>query len=232
MCIGWFITKPRSCSIITYLILYSIPHKHHPNKDITFFQLNHILLLHQVLDIGIGTASALSTEENVAIMRKKCLKFVGVDYNDVYIAKAKNVVLDAGIGDRVSLHCLSVYEDTLVEEIGCGFDSVYFSGSFSLMPDPGSALKKVAKLLKPGKGGLIYITQTYQRKSFPLLGVLKPLTKYLTTIDFGSLVMEHEIVSTVESAGMKILENSVIPGSVDNAMQVARILVIDPYPCN
>ena len=34
----------RSCSI-TYPILYSIPHKHHPNKDHSF---NHIFLLHQV----------------------------------------------------------------------------------------------------------------------------------------------------------------------------------------
>ena len=46
MCIEWFITKPRSCSI-SYSILYSIPHKCHPNKYNSF---NHILLLHQVLE--------------------------------------------------------------------------------------------------------------------------------------------------------------------------------------
>lgn len=38
---------------------------------------------------------------------------------------------------------------------------MYFSGSFSLMPDPAAALRVAQGLLKPG--GLIYITQTFQK---------------------------------------------------------------------
>jgi len=75
------------------------------------------------------------------VIESKGLRFVGVDYNGVYINKAKSVVLSAGVGDRVALHCRSVYEEGLSNDIGRDFDCAYFSGSFSLMPDPPLALQ-------------------------------------------------------------------------------------------
>ena len=84
----------------------------------------------------------------------------------------------------------------------------------------------MAALLKPG--GKIYITQTFQRRALPGMSVVKPLMKYCTTIDFGQLVFEREAVAFVEQAGMELAENVVVPRSVDNSLQVARLLVVRP----
>jgi hypothetical protein len=50
------------------------------------------------------------------------------------------------------------------------------------------ALTAVKPLLQPN--GKIYVTQTYQRYTPPLLPYLKPLLKYVTTIDFRQLIRE------------------------------------------
>ena len=94
------------------------------------------------------------------------------------------------------------------------------------MPDPPEALRAVAALLKPG--GVIFITQTFQRKNLPLLNVMKPAAKYLTTIDFGQLTFESDILSIIERANMDVVENVIIPNSVDNTLQVARLIVVRP----
>ena len=84
--------------------------------------------------------------------------------------------------------------------------AVYFSGSFSLLPQPLEALGACKRLLR--SGGRIYITQTFQRAhsawraplspaaaptravAGPVLEVVKPLLKPLTRIDFGELCYE------------------------------------------
>ena len=75
---------------------------------------------------------------------------------------------------------------------------------------------------------MIYITQTFQRRSVPFLSTIKPLLFYLTTIDFGQLVFEADILKIVEKAEMEVVENSVVPNSVDTPLQVARLLVVRP----
>ena len=76
------------------------------------------------------------------------------------------------------------------------FDNAYFSGSISLLPDQTDALLAVASLVK--KGGRIYVTQTYQHLSFPGLAFLKRNMKYLTTIDFGELMFERDILEVFD----------------------------------
>ena len=185
----------------------------------------------RVLDIGIGTASALvANRDKVAA---KQLAVVGVDYEASYIARAEAVVKGADLADRVDLVCASVYDITL-DSLGqkkrknrmASFDVGYFSGSISLMPDPPAALQAVARLLKPD--GRIYITQTYQRQSFPGLSLFKPALKYVTTVDFGQLTFEADLLRIIKAAGMRVERNEVIPGSIDNRWQAARIIVLDP----
>jgi ubiquinone/menaquinone biosynthesis C-methylase UbiE len=179
----------------------------------------------RVLDIGIGTASALCTEANAATVKERDLSIVGVDYEVSYIKKALGVVDQAGLKKHVELRCADIYDWDLPHQLG-KFDAGYFSGSISLMPDPLAALKVMAEMLKPG--GVIYITQTFQRRSVPFLSTIKPLLFYLTTIDFGQLVFEADILKIVEKAEMEVVENSVVPKSVDTPLQVARLLVVRP----
>ena len=118
-----------------------------------------------VLDVGVGTATAL-VRNREAILGGKT-RFVGLDYDASYIAKGKAVVAGAGLADRVELHCGSFFDakllGRLLAENGDAeqFDAAYFSGSLTLLPSPLEALNICRTLVKPG--GLVYITQTFQR---------------------------------------------------------------------
>ena len=190
-----------------------------------------------MLDVGVGTGGALLRCAD--LIREKDLKVVGIDIDQAYVEAGKMSVAKSGMSDRVSIDAVDVYagKDTVLELAkklgiiettdGQFVDAVYFSGSFSLLPDPVKALQLVSKYVKDnGEKGQIYITQTYQRKTPFFLPYIKPLMKYATTIDFGNLVREEEILQTFEESGLKLLEHGVIPGSVDNVMQAAYLSVL------
>ena len=50
--------------------------------------------------------------------------------------------------------------------------------------------------------------------------------RYLTTIDFGRLVFEREFDDMCARARLPVLEKALVPGSVDNAMQAAFLVVL------
>jgi ubiquinone/menaquinone biosynthesis C-methylase UbiE len=182
------------------------------NKDIKPYRL---------LDIGIGTATALiRRKEDVLALG---LEVVGVDYNAGYVKAAKISLAEKELDQQVQVHCCSIYDAKVVDEME-KFDAAYFSGSFSLMPDPLAALHVAAKYVK--KGGHIYISQTFQKRSVPCLSCIKPLMKYVTTIDFGQLFFEAELVDVLKQSKYEILESKKIPGSVDNRFQAARSVVL------
>eukprot|EP00472_Partenskyella_glossopodia_P004748 CAMPEP_0197526990 /NCGR_PEP_ID=MMETSP1318-20131121/19962_1 /TAXON_ID=552666 /ORGANISM="Partenskyella glossopodia, Strain RCC365" /LENGTH=191 /DNA_ID=CAMNT_0043081417 /DNA_START=39 /DNA_END=611 /DNA_ORIENTATION=+ len=174
----------------------------------------------RILDIGIGTAAALV--RNPDVVRAKDLKICGIDYEKAYIDRAKTLIKSSGLEDNVSVFCRSIYEPglrsvVLKENENQPYDAAYFSGSFTLMPEPHEALKVAAKMCKPGAP--IYITQTYQLKYSPITAVVKPLLKYLTTVDFGHLTYMTELDKIVSKAGMTIEENIQIPGSINTSYQ-------------
>ena len=174
----------------------------------------------RVLDIGVGTAGALVANKDALVA--KDLTFVGVDYDAAYIRKGLRVVDGAGLAERVALRCASIYDYKAPHQ----FDHAYFSGSLMLMPDAAAALRAVASMLAPG--GRIYITQTVQKRTTPFLATLKPLLKYLTTIDFGQLTYERDLAALLERVGFAVLRNEKIAGSVDTRWQAARIVVLQP----
>ena len=88
----------------------------------------------RVLDIGIGTATALLRHR--ALILKKGLQIVGVDYNGTYVRQAKKNIAAAGLTANVSVLEASIYDDDILAKAGCPFDVAYFSGSFSLLPQP------------------------------------------------------------------------------------------------
>jgi SAM-dependent methyltransferase len=143
-----------------------------------------------VLDIGIGTGTSLCA--NASLVQSKALSVVGVDIDEVYVRHCEGALRAAELhSSRVV--CKSVLDADLADVVGKEFDAVYFSGSIALIPTPHKvgkekgdeerelffsltelqALQVAASLLR--RGGVVYVTQTFQRKSFPLLGVIKPL---------------------------------------------------------
>ena len=178
----------------------------------------------RILDIGIGTATALVKNED--LLRQKRLVVVGIDYEQRYIKKAIQVIGEAGLNDLVKLHCKSIYEPALRQVFtgAAKFDCAYFSGSLTLMPDPPAALKCAAAMLVDG--GLIYVTQTFQNRPSPIMERVKPLLRRFTSVDFGRVTYYKEVAEIARKAGMTIVEDAPVPGSIDNANQTARLIVL------
>ncbi|KAI2508815.1 methyltransferase domain-containing protein [Fragilaria crotonensis] len=211
-----------------------------------------------LLDVGIGTAGALVRCKDILLDRQ--IRVVGIDYDADYIAKAHDTISRAGLDHLVSVIEMSVYQldapppprkqlsassgreyiDSSGQPLQAttpllkpnSFDAVYFSGSFSLLPDPPLALNAVLPFLRQ-RDGQIYITQTYQRYTPPLLAYVKPLLRYITTIDFGKLIPEeeaatffHQVVPT--ECKLQCIEHEVIRGSVDTFLQAAYLTVLRP----
>mmetsp|Transcript_86896 Transcript_86896/g.218760 ORF Transcript_86896/g.218760 Transcript_86896/m.218760 type:complete len:272 (-) Transcript_86896:50-865(-) len=108
------------------------------------------------------------------------------------------------------------------------YDAAYFSGSLTVMPDPPAALRAVVPLIKQ-TGGRVFITQTFNKRQSKVMTVVKPLLKYITTIDFGQLTTEEDLNRIIKDAGcFETLENKPIEGSVDNPWQTARLIILKP----
>ena len=180
----------------------------------------------RILDVGVGTATALAW--NKEIIQQKNLVVVGIDYEPTYIRKAGDVVQKAGLAEHVKLNCISIYDPKMrmVFTGAARFDAVYFSGSLTLMPDPAAALKCAASMLTDG--GLIYVTQTFQNRPSPIMERLKPILRRFTSVDFGRVVYYSQVQQIVSKAGMQILEDNPIPGSIDTPAQTARLLILKP----
>jgi len=214
----------------------------------------------RILDIGIGTATALV--KNKAALLERHLSVVGIDYEAAYVRKAEAVLKTADLWRTVptgtpgyregEFYCRvferSIYDADLgllcddssadpsksgSDSTACTsipdklrFDAAYFSGSLTVMPDPVAALKAVAPLIKANTGR-VFITQTFNKRPSPVTAFIKPLMKYLTTIDFGNLTTESDLERIIAEAQIfETLENSPIAGSLDTPIQTARLIVL------
>mmetsp|Transcript_19819 Transcript_19819/g.22484 ORF Transcript_19819/g.22484 Transcript_19819/m.22484 type:complete len:295 (-) Transcript_19819:65-949(-) len=199
-----------------------------------------------LLDVGIGTAGALLQCKD--IIKSKNIKVIGIDYNPYYIQSAQETISKHSMSDYIKVHCTSVYDSKQLEQIiGCGdsdtknsmIDAVYFSGSFSLLPNPKQALISILPLLKTSthtstseSKGRVYITQTYQKRIPPFMTMVKPWIKYVTTIDFGKLVTIKEIKDLLmddelKHNGLNLVEHDVMKDSLDNYWQAAYLSILE-----
>lgn len=155
----------------------------------------------RLLDVGIGTGGALLT--HAATLRARDLHVTGVDIDADYVARCAEAVARQGLAARIAPRLESVYDHR-----GGPYDAAYFSGSFMLLPDPPGAVRHVASLLAPG--GRLYFTQTFEHERAPLLEIAKPLLRRLTTIDFGRVTYEDELVAALTAADVAIEDRVVL----------------------
>jgi alpha-N-acetylglucosaminidase len=167
------------------------------------------------------------------IIQAKNLKIIGVDYNNLYIQAAQEAIMKQNMSQHISVHTLDIYNEEALQMVlqkeNISFvNSAYFSGSFSLMPDPKGALAAVKKVLSPRpRSGNIYITQTYQKRTLPLMTTIKPMLKFITTVDFGQLVTVEAIDEMLNDVdGMDLVEHGIMEGSVDTYWQAAYLSVL------
>lgn len=151
----------------------------------------------RVLDVGIGTGSALARCAD--LVRAKELRVVGLDIDADYLERCRRELATAGLFGHVSAELASVYDHR-----GGPYDAVYFSASLMLLPDPAAAVAHVAGQLAPG--GQILATQTFQHGRSRLLDRVKPLIRLVTTIEFGRVTYEDEFRATFADAGVELVE--------------------------
>jgi len=154
-----------------------------------------------VLDVGIGTGSAIAA--NADLVKKKAITILGVDIDSDYIARCRQNLSKAGLERQVTARLESVYDHR-----GGPYDAIYFSSSFMLLPDPVRALRHVLPQLK--SGGRIYFTQTFQEKKSTLVEKIKPMLHKVTTIHFGRVTYWHDFIATLEKAGAEVEEYDVL----------------------
>jgi 2-polyprenyl-3-methyl-5-hydroxy-6-metoxy-1,4-benzoquinol methylase len=176
-----------------------------------------------LLDVGIGTAGALLA--NAAVVDRKRFRVTGIDIDADYIERARRQVRSSGLGDRVDVRLESVYDHHAGP-----YDAVYFSGSFMLLPEPEQALRHCCTLLRPG--GRIYFTQTIQTQPARWMETLKPMLKWLTSIDFGRVTYEDSFRSQIRAAGLELEELTTLArhGGRASCIAVARPTHVHPTP--
>ena len=168
-----------------------------------------------VLDVGIGTASALLA--NADLVQQKDLRVTGVDIDADYIERARKQLAESSLQDRVGVRLESVYDHH-----GGPYDAVYFSASFMLLPDPIGALRHCTAMLAPG--GRFYFTQTIHQRRVRWLEWLKPMLKHLTSADFGRVTYAETFRSEVARGGLELEEFTTLAshGNQTYCLAVAR----------
>lgn len=164
-----------------------------------------------ILDVGIGNGSALI--RNLPLITSKKLRFHGVDIDADYIKALQGTISDMSLASSLSCEHGSIYDH--VAPPGKLYDGVYFSGSFMLMPDPAKCLLHVSSLMTKEEGGgeraaLIYFTQTFQELTVPFVDTLKPILKWLTTIDFGKSTYEGDFLQVMKEGNVEVIDMKVI----------------------
>jgi len=166
--------------------------------------LRHLRPGSSLLDVGIGTGAALLA--HLERVRSLELRVVGIDIDAAYVERCRQAVTAAGVADNIQVRLESVYDHR-----GGPYDAVYFSGSFMLLPDPPAALRHVVSLLRPD--GRIYFTQTFEHVRSRGLEIIKPLLRWVTTIDFGRVTYQEQFDAALAAAGVSVLERQTLhPG--------------------
>lgn len=173
----------------------------------------------KLLDVGIGTGTALANNRDLLV--SKGISVEGVDYDADYVDKCRALIAERELKDRVSVRHASIYDFK-----GGPYDGAYFSSSLMIMPDPVAALRHAASMLNAG--GYIYVTQTIQTQRSKVVEVGKPLLKYLTTIDFGTVTYESDLLATFKKAGLTVTENVAISGSTMDSTRSFRLFTLKP----
>ncbi|ETK87295.1 hypothetical protein L915_08246 [Phytophthora nicotianae] len=172
------------------------------------------------LDVGIGTGLALIN--NGDQLKAKNITVDGVDYDKDYVVRCRALLKESQLTSHVQVHHASIYDYR-----GGPYDAVYFSSSLMLMPDAVKALQHCVAMLKPGTGK-VYVTQTIQTSHSMLVEIGKPLLKFLTTIDFGTVTYEEDLLNTFKKAGLTLLEHVPISGSTMTSTRSFRLFVLEP----
>jgi len=175
-----------------------------------------------VLDVGIGNGAM--TENYHSLIKSKELKLTGIDINRHYLNHCQCQIEKYGLEKNIEIYCMPVEQfDPIHTEF---YDFILFSMSFMLFKDPRSVLERIKGWLKPG--GEIIFFQTIYKKKFRLMEFIKPRLKYVTTVDFGIVTYEKDLLATLQAHNLMIVEDRLIKKEWYKGE--SRMLITTPSP--
>lgn len=156
---------------------------------------------------------------NKSIIVEKELKVDGVDYDLDYVKECK-----LHIGKEKLQKYITVSYKSILDYNGGPYDAIYFSGSLMILPNPVDALNHVKNMLGPN--GKIYVTQTIETNRSPIIEFVKPLLRYICTIDFGNVTYEDNLLIAFEKAKLNVQINKPISNSSIRGSRSFRLFVL------
>lgn len=167
-----------------------------------------------LLDVGVGTGKPILA--NAIEIKLKSIQITGIDIDEDYLKVAQNKIAKAGLSNLVNI----LHTDICTSTLPATYDAVYFSDSFMIIPKSNhlQVLQKVIASLNFYVHKTIYFTQTHEHKHSWVVGFMKPLLKWFTTINFGQVTYENDFIKTLDEAGLIIIERKVIYTSKKRAM--------------
>ncbi|KAG4072749.1 hypothetical protein HA402_001861 [Bradysia odoriphaga] len=172
----------------------------------------------KILDIGIGTGQALIKNKSVLI--EKGITVEGVDYDLDYVNQCRTHIKAEGLQ-----HSITVCHKSILDYNGGPYDAIYFSGSLMILPDPVHALNHVKRMLS--ENGKIYVTQTIETNRSNVLRLMKPLLKYVLTIDFGNVTYEEDLLDAFKTTNLTVRLNKAICGTSIGDARSFRLFVLE-----
>ena len=157
-----------------------------------------------ILDVGIGNGVMLKNYH--MLIKDKMLKITGIDINKSYLDHCNGFIKAYRLEDYIQIHQQPVqsYEPPSSPY----FDFILFSMSFMLFNQQGVVLDRVKEWLKPG--GKIIFFQTMFKERAPLMELIKPKLKFVTTIDFGKVTYEKPFFALLDEKNLTINEDRLI----------------------
>ena len=169
-----------------------------------------------ILDVGIGNAKSLT--DNYEIIKSKNLKIVGIDIDEFSIEEGMENIEKKELENNVIIRHIDLFQlktgDYELFTKSNKFDYIYFSNSYSVIPEPVKFLKFSLNFCKNYKN--LIISQTLFNTPNKFYSYLKPKAKYfIFGIDFGRYLTHKQLNEELESEGLeiyskeRIIENNV-----------------------
>lgn len=166
--------------------------------------LNYFTPNAAVLDVGIGNGAMMKNYHS--LIKAKKLRITGIDINRHYLNHCRSLIEKYGLQEHIRIYCTPVEE--YAPRPTAGFDFILFSMSFMLFADPCGVLERIKGWLKPG--GEIVFFQTIYKEKFALMEFIKPRLKYFTTVDFGVVTYEKDLLQTLKTQNLAVLGNRLV----------------------
>lgn len=164
-----------------------------------------------ILDVGVGNGWSLC--QNAALIKERGLKIYAIDISSEAIFKCNENILRAGLEENVICAVKDLFRLSWGDyQFFVGenrFDRVYFSNSYSVIPDVLSFIKHSRQYIKKTDG--IYLSTTLFYNYNRTVELIKRSLKYICFgIDFGRHITKDQFRDEMHDNGFKIKDMKLV----------------------